>query len=71
MAVHGVGRSLSTPDLGPRGSLSPEPGSVFVYFGSGPQYVYQIRDWLVPLASLAENVPVAIVVRDPRVALQW
>ena len=52
------------------GALSPQRASVFVYFGSGPQYVYQIRDWLVPLASLAENVPVAIVVRDPRVALQ-
>ncbi len=42
---------------------------VFVYFGSGGQYLYQIRDWLTPLAALAERVPVAIVVRDPRVAL--
>ena len=27
---------------------------VFVYFGSGGQYLYQIRDWLTPLAALAE-----------------
>ena len=47
----------------------PQHVGVFVYFGSGEQYLYQIRDWLTPLAALAERVPVAIVVRDPRVAL--
>jgi len=53
-----------------RVEAAPDSAGVFVYFGSGPAYVYQIRDWLVPLAGLAENVPVAIVVRDPRVALE-
>ncbi|MEZ5184404.1 MAG: hypothetical protein R2720_01535 [Candidatus Nanopelagicales bacterium] len=48
-----------------------QPGQarVFVYFGSGLQYVYQIRDWLAPLSALAERVPVAVVVREPQVAL--
>jgi hypothetical protein len=52
-----------------RGSASPQDIGVFVYFGSGEQYVYQIRDWLTPLSALAERVPVAIVVKDARVAL--
>ncbi len=52
-----------------RGDTAPEEAGVLVYFGSGSAYLYQIRDWLVPLSSLAESVPVAIVVRDPRVAL--
>lgn len=43
---------------------------VLAYFGSGAQYLYQIRDWLQPLEQLAEQVPTAIVVRDPRVALE-
>lgn len=52
-------------------TATPAPGSaeVLAYFGSGPQYVYQLRDWLAPMQVLAEQVPVAIVVRDPRVAM--
>lgn len=50
-------------------SARPEHIGAFVYFGSGEQYLYQIRDWLTPLSALAERTPVAIVVRDPRVAL--
>ncbi len=52
-----------------RGAQGPASARVFAYFGSGEQYLYQIRDWLAPLAALAETSPVAIVVRDPRVAL--
>lgn len=43
---------------------------VLVYFGSGTQYLYQIRDWLQPLERLRERTPVAIMVRDPRVAIE-
>ena len=43
---------------------------VIAYYGSGAQYLYQIRDWLQPLERVAEQVPVAIMVRDPRVALE-
>ncbi len=56
-------------ELKRRGPSRPEHIGVFVYFGSGEPYLYQIRDWLIPLAALAEREPVAIVVRDPRVAL--
>jgi len=52
-----------------RGVARPDRSRVFVYFGSGEQYLYQIRDWLAPLAALAEQVPVALVVRDARVAM--
>jgi hypothetical protein len=48
---------------------TPEQVQVFAFFGSGLQYLYQIRDWLAPLAALSETAPVAIVVRDPRVAV--
>ena len=47
----------------------PEEAAVLVYFGSGAQYLYQIRDWLPPLEVLADKLPVALVVRDPRAAL--
>lgn len=56
-------------ELKRRGSSRPERIAVFVYFGSGEQYLYQIRDWLAPLSALAERLPVAIIARDPRVAL--
>jgi len=52
-----------------RDPARPERSRVFVYFGSGEQYLYQLRDWLAPLAALAEQAPVAVVVRDPRVAM--
>lgn len=48
---------------------APDEARVIAYFGSGSQYLYQIREWLAPLEVLAQKVSVAIVVRDPRVAL--
>jgi hypothetical protein len=48
---------------------APDEATVVAYFGSGAQYLYQIRDWLPPLEALAEKLPVALVVRDPRSAL--
>lgn len=50
-------------------SGAPDEATVIAYFGSGAQYLYQIRDWLAPLEVLSQKVPVAIVVRDPRVGL--
>jgi hypothetical protein len=47
----------------------PADVQVVAYFGSGDQYLYQIRDWVGPLEALAGRVGVAVVVRDPRVAL--
>jgi hypothetical protein len=49
---------------------SPGQAQVLVYFGSGAQYLYQLRDWLAPLEALAEQTTVAVMVRDPRVAVQ-
>ncbi len=51
-------------------SATPTDAGVLVYFGSGAQYLYQLRDWLAPLEALGEQTAVAVVVRDPRVALQ-
>jgi hypothetical protein len=48
----------------------PPRARILAYFGSGPEYLYQIRDWLEPLESLAGRTPVAVVVRDPDVALR-
>lgn len=51
-------------------NTAPARVEVLVYFGSGVQYLYQLRDWLQPLETLAQQTTVAIAVRDPRVAVQ-
>lgn len=51
-------------------AASPTVADVLVYFGSPAQYLYQLRDWFEPLQALAAQTSVAIVVRDPRVAMQ-
>ncbi|MFC0678706.1 CDP-glycerol glycerophosphotransferase family protein [Lysobacter korlensis] len=49
----------------------PAPGTiqVAVYFADGPVNLYQVRQWLAPLAELSKVAPVAVISRSPGSAL--
>jgi len=50
------------------GIAGPAGETVAVYFAEGPARLYQLEQWLTPLAALAERVPLAFVLREDAVA---